>query len=239
MIRIIEKNSALEIVESRMSNVIRTYHEVQLKHEEYMSWLNLTEDDDEFEVEEAWMNKIDDEYDAIEERKVKYVRTLESSMGASTSKDTKIETEPEGPQSLRSHQSQYLSMREVELVAFDAIHSSVMKKIDIQMKSDEPMIDIVKEELADLKRQYQACKQTHHKFISTLSPIPDSEIKWAGTLQVRVMEVSDKLSLLLEKKEESKRSGVQHEKLKMHLSRCNTRLSPIQSRLPTPNFANI
>ena len=81
-------------------------------------------------------------------------------------------------------------MREVELQAFNTIHTSVKEKIEKQMKSDEPILDMVKEELSDLKRQYEACKQIHQKYIVTLVSIPEPDIKWASNLQERVTQIS-------------------------------------------------
>ena len=213
--RVMEKKSDLEIIESRMSDVKRTYHEAQEKHQEYMNILNLDEEDDAFAQEDEWISKVEDEYDAIEEEKIAYVRNKEKESGAGKKgSEGKVDEKPAGA-SQSDQEKQLKSMREVELQAFNTIHTSVKEKIEKQMKSDEPILDIVKEELSDLKRQYEACKQIHQKYIVTLVSIPEPDIKWASNLQERVTKISSSVSNLLQKKEDVKRGGISHEKLKM------------------------
>ena len=80
-------------------------------------------------------------------------------------------------------QKQFLSIRTIEENAFNSIHVSLAVKIDAQLKADEPLLVIIKDELLDLKRQLDVCKQAHHKYVASLVIVPPAEIVWVAALQ--------------------------------------------------------
>ena len=125
--------------------------------------------------------------------------------------------EDENPEAghLQSIRNQCLSMRKIEEASFDSIHISLIVKIQAQMNADVPNVDIIKEELSDLKRQLDVCKQMHLKFVATLTEIPDNEIKWASSLQDKVLNMNTKFSSLTVKRESKKSSGIRMERIKM------------------------
>lgn len=203
----LEDNADVEIIEGRMSDVKKAYNTAQERHEEYMSALGISEQDANFATEDSWISSLDDEYDEIERKKVAYVRKVKTEPQRSDGIDSGKQTE--------SHQSQLIAIRQIEVVAFNTILDSLKDKIKLQMSCDEPILDIIKEEFSDLKRQFESCKQAHHKYITVLPNIPKDEIQWAGLLQDKVLKMSAEFSKLMEKKEDKKRSGISHEKLKM------------------------
>ena len=202
LIKVIDNGSYTEIVESTMADRKQTYLSVQEKHAEYISILDIDEND-----QASWISSIDDEFDKSEEKKVFYVR---KKIADKRNEDIK----PKVGQS-EDMQKQGLVMRKVEEAAFNSIHESLGNKILIQMDADGPMLDIVKEELSDLKKQLDACKLVHRKYIATLYEIPEQEIKWVSNLQEQVLEMNTKVSLLTANRESKKRSSIRLERIKM------------------------
>ena len=214
LIRAIENKSDILIIEGRMEELKRMYNTAQEKHEEYMTLLNIGEGDEGYDQEDAWIEDVDKAFDEVEIKKVAYAKGQSAAIAQpSVEKDE----QPAGVVQPNNHEKQYLSMRKVEEIAFNSLHESVAAKIAEQMKVDEPITEIIKEELSDLKRQSEACKQAHHKYISTLSNPSDEIISWAKPFQDKITKLTKDFSRIMQKKVDAKPSGIPHEKLKMLL----------------------
>ena len=218
LIRLMDKGSDVEIVDGRMEDMKRAYRTVQEKHEAYISILATGGDAGNLETEDTWLTIVDNEFDDAEEKKVVYVRKKVA--------ESQLEDEKPVILEMQSKQQQYLAIRQVEESTFNTIHESIKEKIDLQMTSDEPILEIIKEEHSDFKRQLEVCRQAHHKYISTLSVIPPVQIQWVKNLQDKVLQMSARFSSLMQKKEDARRSGIPHEKLKMPMFDGNIRDYP-------------
>ena len=214
--KVIDNNGDLEIVESRMDDLKRLYFSVQEKHEEYVS--TLSSEDSNPEVEDEWISTIDDEFDESEIMKVSYVRKRNAE------KDNEDKMYDNGK--LESMQQQCLSMRTIEEKAFNSILTSLRKKIETQMSADEPILDIIKDELSDLKRQLDACKQSHLKYIATLIVVSQTQINWISDLQDILLDTNTTFSLLAEKRAGKKRCGLRLERIKLPKFEGNIRDYP-------------
>ena len=188
-----DNGSDVEVVESRMADLKSSYLSVQEKHEEHVSNLNLEENDSALKGHDAWILSVDGEFEEAEEKKVYYVRK----------KIAEKDVKPKIGLS-EDMQCQCLSMRNIEEAAFNTIHESLDCKIKTQMSAEEPILHVIKDELSDLKRQLDVCKQVHHKYVATLSDIPSPQIKWVATLQDKVLKMNTRYSSLTEKKESKK-----------------------------------
>ena len=135
------------------------------------------------------------------------------------------ESKPVVPE-FQDKKPQCLAIRDVEETAFNTIERSIKQKIELQMKCDEAILDVIKEEMSDFKRQLEVCRQAHHNYISVLSEIPPAEIQWVKYLQDKVLKTSETFSSLIQKKEDAKRVGIPHEKLKMPTFDGNIREYP-------------
>ena len=74
LIRFIDNNSDIEIVESRMTDLKRLYVSIQEKHAEYIYSHNIDDNDPLLGEEEIWIAAVDDEFHDVEQRKVFYVQ---------------------------------------------------------------------------------------------------------------------------------------------------------------------
>ena len=75
LIRAIDNESDITIIEGRMEELKRTYDSTQAKHEEYMSALNIGEEDDGYDAEDAWITVVDEDFDEVEAKKVAFVKS--------------------------------------------------------------------------------------------------------------------------------------------------------------------
>ena len=234
LISVIDNDSDIEVVENRMADLKRTYLNVQERHIEYVSSVEREEDDPTLQDDEALMGLVDDEFDDAEAKKIHYTRKRANEM--------KIKEENPGVEHSDNIKKQCLSMRKIEEASFNSIHASLIIKIQSQMKAEVPNVEVIKEELSDLKRQLDVCKQMHHKYVTTLTEVPDEEIKWASNLQQKVLDLNTKFSTLSTEKESKKRSGVRMERIKMATFSGNIRDYPRFKadfkRQVSPNFNN-
>ena len=219
-----EKMSAAEIVEKRMDDVYTAYKNAQFLHDDYMSSLGLDDTDPQYTAENVWIDTIDEEFDNAEQEKVEYIQKMDNNTNGTIN-----EAMPAGAMpnvNNENKKKQYLSMRKVEKVAFDSIHESLKKKIAKEMKSEEPILEIIKDELSDLKRQYSSCKDSHQKYIAELPHVTEEDIQWVGDLQNQILEMTTQYSKLMQTKEDTKTKGIPHEKLKMPTFDGNIRNYP-------------
>ena len=207
LIKVMNNGSDAEVVESRMADLKCKYLSVEEKHAEYISSLEKDESDPALQDEEAWIVTIDNEFDDVEQKKIHYIRNW-------LEEKNKEEGKP-NMGDLERMKNQCLSVRKIEEASFNSIHASLMSKIQFQMIADEPNLDVIKEELSDLKRQLDVCKQIHLKYVAKLVEVPDGEIRWSLSLQEKVLEINTKFSSLTITKESKKRSGIRFERSKM------------------------
>ena len=193
--RALENNSDVEIIQSRMEELKRVYSAAQEKHAEYMTSLDITEENEHYEEEDEWITGLDTAFDDLEQRKVAYVR------GKNTV-TPETDQRPAGVDQSDNLEKQYLSMRKIEEIAFNTLHESVTKNIERQMDVDEPLVDVINEELNE------ACKQAHHKYISALPNASEEVIQWVKPFQDKVTELRTKFSTLLQKKVDAKQEGI-------------------------------
>ena len=103
-------------------------------------------------------------------------------------------------------QRQALSMRKIEEAAYLSQIANLQDLVKLQLKKNDPVMNVVKDGLSDVKRQIDICKKSQHNYITTLSEIPQSEIEWITLLQ--------ELTKMKEEKA-SQRSGLRLQKIKM------------------------
>ena len=206
LIRAIDNKSDVEIVQGRLEELKKAYYAAQEKHEEYMTSLNIDKNADNYEEEEAWITGIDNVFDETEQTTVTYVRN---------NKVTENTNErPAGVEQPDNKEKQYLSMHKCEEILFNTLHDSFASKIKLQMEADEPILDVIKEELSDLKRQSEACKQANHKYISSLPEASNEVIQWTKSFQDKVTKLTTEFSKLMQKKLDAKETGIPQEKLR-------------------------
>ena len=224
-----DKQDDLEIIENRFMDLKVKFSKVQEKHEIYASLLDSIGEEFDEEEEDTWINEIELVYDDMERRKVAYVRAqnkteekkmkFESNVIELEAHDKK---EEENGKAVDKNKN-----RTLEEFSFSEEAENLNRLLDSEQHKTNPAIDVIEGAEADLKKQFERCKEAQRQLITILDiPNGQEEIIWMKKIHKIYSQVSLKVGIFMQnhkrntklaisKNETSAGQGIRLEHMKM------------------------
>ena len=197
----IDKQDDLEIIENRFMDLKVKFSKVQGKHEVYVSLLDGIGEEFDEEEEDTWINEIELVYEDMERRKVAYVRAHEKTEEKKMKFESNIielEVHDKKEEDNGKTVDKNKNIRTLEEFSFFEEVENLDQLLDSEQHKTNPAIDVTEGAQADLKKQFERCKEAQRQLITILGiQSGQEEISWMKKIHKIYSQINLKVGIFM------------------------------------------
>ena len=186
LIKSIERDQGIEVVETNYVKLAEAYDELEGKHETYVELLP----DEQSEEAEAWMTGVQEKFNDATDCKIKYVEQI-------TSKERRTCEDAERQVCIDRARTKRNTAR--------AVFEASYKSISHALKSKEIPNFALRDLQTQIEDEFLECKQSNAELLQLLSSkSAEAEMNWIATIQTCYHEIKEKIVVSYTNVEEAK-----------------------------------
>ena len=186
LIKSIESDQGIEVVEANYAKLAEAYDELEGKHETYVELLT----DEQSEEAEAWMTGVQEKFNDATDRKIKYVVQI-------TLKERRTREDAE--------RQRYIDRARTKRNTARAVFEASYKSISHALKSKEIPNFALRDLQTQIEDEFLECKQSNAELLQLLSSeSAEAEMNWIATIQTCYHEIKEKIVVSYTNVEEAK-----------------------------------
>ena len=175
LIKSIESDQGIEVVETNYAKLAEAYDELEGKHETYVELLT----DEQCEEAEAWMTGVQEKFNDATDRKIKYVVQI-------TLKERRTREDAE--------RQRYIDRARTKRNTARAVFEASYKSISHALKSKEIPNFALRDLQTQIEDEFLECKQSNAELLQLLSSeSAEAEMNWIATIQTCYHEIKEKI----------------------------------------------
>ena len=186
LIKSIDNNQGVEIVETNYAKLAEAYDELEGKHEAYIELLP----DDQSEEAEVWMTEVQEKFNEATNRKIKYVEQI---------------TVKERSTRAYAERQEYINKARTRQKTARAVFEASYKSISHALQSKEIPNFALRDLQTQIEEEFLECKRSNTELLQLLTQdSAEAEINWIATIQTCYHEIKEKIALSYTDVEEAK-----------------------------------
>ena len=178
------------------------FSKIQEKHEDYVSLLDSIGEEFDKEEEDTWTNETESVYEDMERKKVAYVRAhekIEEKEMKFESNVIELEVHDKKEEDNGKTVVKNKNIRTLEKFSFFEDVENLNQLPDSEQHKTNPAIDVIEGAQADLKKQFERCKEAQRQLITILDiQSGQEEISWIKKIHKIYSQTNLKVGIFMQ-----------------------------------------